>query len=557
MAMASSEEFVILCATVDRLFTENLDRARIAAAEDGRFDADLWHLVEAAGLTRVHLPEALGGAGYGWRCAGAVLRLAGRHALPLPLAETMVAVWALSEAGFDGAIPSGPLALAPCRDPDDRGAGTAAAVSADACDIPGAGHAFRAEHSTDGVNRAVAGRAPGLGDAMAGAGRGGDATAGSGSVPVSGPGLGDAMALRAVPWARHAAALVVVMAPEDSRGLPRGGAGRRDPVPRSPGQEIGIGQATRIGLVGPVSPGEQPAHAAARAATFPSREAVASEQARGAGVEGHRLGRGRAREVVVREQAAGVAASGGAAWRITRLASNLAGEARDDLLLPGNTLLRLGPRRVDLASVWTHLALARSAQLVGALEASLDLALRYAGERVQFGRPIGRFQAVQQELARFAGQVAAAGAALEAALAAADRGEGERPASRGEAQGEEGLDRGARLPELPAAAVRAIELGQIRAQLAAALGALESGDPTFEIAVAKIVASDAASAGAAIAHQVHGAIGFTAEHPLQHLTRRLWAWRAEAGRAADWAELLGEATLRAGPEALWPRLTAR
>ena len=465
--MVSGDELSILCATVERLLAENLDHARIAAAENGPFDAGLWGLVEAAGLTRVHLPEAAGGAGYGWREAGAVLRLAGRHAVPLPLAETMVAGWALSEAGFEAAIPAGPMALAPCRDPDGG-------------DLPGAGHALPPANAP-------------------------------GTATLATP--ADVLALRAVPWARHAAALVAVISPGDADGLSHSGAGSRARASFSPEHDIGLEHMARIALVGPASSPEGSAGSAASAVP----------------------------------------------WRMTRLASNLAGEARDDLALPRSTVLRLGPHPVDLAGVWTRLALARSAQLVGALEAALDLALRYAGERVQFGRPIGRFQAVQQELARFASQVAAAGAALEAALAAADRSdhdERERVASRGDAGGD-GAERDTRLPEIAAVGACAIELGQIRARLAAAFDALSPADPTFEIAVAKIVASDAASAGAAIAHQVHGAIGFTAEHPLQHLTRRLWSWRAEAGRASDWAGQIGDATLQAGPEALWPRLTAR
>ena len=91
--------------------------------------------------------------------------------------------------------------------------------------------------------------------------------------------------------------------------------------------------------------------------------------------------------------------------------------------------------------------------------------MRYAGERVQFGRPIGRFQAVQQQLALAAAEVAAASAAAEAAARAADAD-------------------GVLAAELP-------------------------------IAMAKARTSEAAGAVARIAHQVHGAIGFTREHDLR------------------------------------------
>jgi acyl-CoA dehydrogenase len=54
---------------------------------------------------------------------------------------------------------------------------------------------------------------------------------------------------------------------------------------------------------------------------------------------------------------------------------------------------------------------------------------------------------------------------------------------------------------------------------------------------------------------VHGAIGFTQEHKLHHLTRRLWSWRDEAGSEPVWARVLGAALLADGPDQLWPALT--
>ena len=50
----------------------------------------------------------------------------------------------------------------------------------------------------------------------------------------------------------------------------------------------------------------------------------------------------------------------------------------------------------------------RSVETAGALEAILTLSVAYANERVAFERKIGKFQAVQQNLARLAGEVAAA-----------------------------------------------------------------------------------------------------------------------------------------------------
>ncbi len=152
-------------------------------------------------------------------------------------------------------------------------------------------------------------------------------------------------------------------------------------------------------------------------------------------------------------------------------------------------------------------ALARSVLMTGALERALGFSVSYAKERHQFGRPIGRFQAIQHQLATLAGETAAAGAAADAAVAAME--------SAGDAAG-----------------------------------------AAFEIAAAKVRTAEAAGTAAAIAHQVHGAIGFTERHPLGHSTRRLWAWRDEFGTESEWASRLGDLVAGNGPENLWPVLTA-
>jgi acyl-CoA dehydrogenase len=151
-------------------------------------------------------------------------------------------------------------------------------------------------------------------------------------------------------------------------------------------------------------------------------------------------------------------------------------------------------------------ALMRSAQIAGAMQAALALAVDHANTRKQFGRPIGRFQAVQQQLAVFAAETSAASVAAAAAARAVDR--------RG---------------------------------LAAA---------AFEIGCAKITVGEAATRGAAIAHQVFAAMGITEEHQLHHFTRRLWSWREEGGSEAFWARRIGQEA-QALPGALWPFITAR
>lgn len=162
----------------------------------------------------------------------------------------------------------------------------------------------------------------------------------------------------------------------------------------------------------------------------------------------------------------------------------------------------LGPDPALLAGALVHAAL-----IAGAVEAVLDMAVDYARTRTQFGRPIGGFQAVQQLLAQAAGEVAAAGVAAAHA--------GRSVARRG---------------------------------LAGA---------AFEIASAKVVCGEAAGKVAAIAHQVHAAMGFTDEHPLHLHTRRLWAWRDACGAERAWARRIGAAALERGGARLWPDLTAR
>jgi len=143
-------------------------------------------------------------------------------------------------------------------------------------------------------------------------------------------------------------------------------------------------------------------------------------------------------------------------------------------------------------------AAVRTAEMAGALARVLELTVTYANERVQFGKPIGRQQAIQQQLAVLAGQVAACGGAADIAARAF-----------------------ARLDEVA-------------------------------IAAAKVRAGEAASIAAPIAHQVHGAIGFTEEHRLRLFTRRLWAWRDEFGSERSWSRVLGRQAMAAGAERLWP-----
>ncbi len=181
-------------------------------------------------------------------------------------------------------------------------------------------------------------------------------------------------------------------------------------------------------------------------------------------------------------------------------------EPRDSQVFVSVAPAASGPLDADIAMACG--ALMRAAQMAGAIEAVLDMTVQYAKERQQFGKPIGSFQAIQHQLAILAGHSAAATRAVDAAF--------ERIA-------ESGGD---------AEVIR------------------------FEAAVAKIRTGEAATAAASIAHQTHGAIGFTDEHRLHYFTRRLWSWRAEFGTAGWWSERLGRQIAAAGADAFWPGVTA-
>ncbi len=148
-----------------------------------------------------------------------------------------------------------------------------------------------------------------------------------------------------------------------------------------------------------------------------------------------------------------------------------------------------------------YMAMMLAAKMAGALNAALDLSVQYTRERQQFGKPLASFQAIQQQLAVFAEEAAAADMAAASAFRAADR-----------------------------------------------------GDAWFEIACAKLRANQAARISTGIAHQVHGAMGFTAEYRLQHLTKRLWAWGSEHGNERYWSDRIGARIAARGPANFWPDL---
>jgi acyl-CoA dehydrogenase len=194
---------------------------------------------------------------------------------------------------------------------------------------------------------------------------------------------------------------------------------------------------------------------------------------------------------------------------------NIASESRDTLVLDDVKPVACVPTQLSSIDLMAIAAVARAAQMAGGLRAILTAAVDYANLRVQFGRSLSQFQAIQQKLASFATQTAAALAAAEAGLEAIDT-------------------------LLPPGSVPVA--GRIADNL--------------DSASAKVRAGEAAGLGAAMAHQVFGAIGFTEEHSLHLHTKRLWAWRDEYGNEAFWSRRIGEAFIAAGPRQVWPRVTA-
>ncbi len=219
------------------------------------------------------------------------------------------------------------------------------------------------------------------------------------------------------------------------------------------------------------------------------------------------------------ESAAVLAEIDGGLWLLppgsATVGTSPAGEPRDTLAWQGVAALAAGRTAAPLgrggaadraASEHGLRALAgwlRAAQAAGALAAALDLAVDHVNTRVQFGKPLARQQAVQQQLAVLASEVAAVGMASAAAAAALDAG----------------------------------------------------GDARLALTAAKLRANLAIGRGVAIAHQVHGAIGFTQDYPLHRLTRRLMGWRSEFGGDGDCADRIGAMAVAAGSAGLWAAIT--
>lgn len=332
--------------TMGRLLSDLVTPEGIRQAEAGVWPEELFRAIEASGFLVATAPESLGGAGASWDDVYGLVRLAGRHNLPLPLPETLLANWLLGRCGLEARNEA-------------------------------LGIASKAElQEQDGRWRGM---------------------------------------LSDVPWGRQVRHVLTVV----------GG--------------------TRPRLV-----------------LLPRADAQV----------------------------------------VSKL--NTAGEPRDDLLFSGVAAIASADLAPGLPADVLHWggAMLRCAQMAGALEKALELSTAYATERVQFGKPISAFQAIQHQLAQMAQHTGAAVVSAETAF---------------------------------------VESGE--------------GLAHWHIATARICGIEAAGSVAAMAHAVHGAIGFTHEHALQQGTRRLWAWRSEYGNLSHWAQRLGAAVCRQGAATMWPAVT--
>jgi acyl-CoA dehydrogenase len=355
-AVAESEN--IVAETAEKIFSDLADAQTINHDKKGSWKAPLWQALTDAGLPLSWVAEDCGGSGASMAEGFSVLSAAGRFAIAVPLAETMLAGWLLSQAKIPS--PDGAMTVAPASPKD------------------------RITLNADGT---LSGRA------------------------------------RGVPFAKEAKHIAVLAS----------GAG---------------------GL------------------------SIALVDAAGCRIE------------------AGL---------------NLAGDPSDTVTLTNvqPIAIRPAPKAFDQNTLMLMGAVARSLQIAGSLESMLDISVRYSNERVAFEKKISKFQAVQHNLAKLAGESAAA---LAAATSAAD----------------------------------------------AIANSKSFDDEVFLEAVsAKVRCSEAAEKGAAIAHQVHGAIGFTIEHILHRYTLRALAWRDDFGSESYWAVELGKMVAARGADELWPLVASR
>lgn len=188
--------------------------------------------------------------------------------------------------------------------------------------------------------------------------------------------------------------------------------------------------------------------------------------------------------------------------------TNPIGEPRDSVTVDVSLLdgVPVADRLVD--QLVRKAAMIRAIQVCAALDRIVELSIDHASTRVQFGRPLSKFQTMQNLISDSAAEAALARSATEAALTAAVA----------DSWATDRLD--------------------------------------FMIAVARSCAGHAATVVVRNGHQIHGAIGTTREHQLHEFTRAALAWRSDYGSVDHWDTVITNAALAAGGRGLWSLITA-
>ncbi|EKF21161.1 acyl-CoA dehydrogenase, C-terminal domain protein [Mycolicibacterium hassiacum DSM 44199] len=176
---------------------------------------------------------------------------------------------------------------------------------------------------------------------------------------------------------------------------------------------------------------------------------------------------------------------------------NLAGEPRDRVSFEVDASALTDVDPAVAAELSVRGSWCRCMQMMGALDAAATMTVSHTGSREQFGRPLSKFQAVQHSLAAMAGEIERARAAASLAVAAA-------------------ADYGFAAPQT-----------------------------SYAVTVARVAVGRAVIPVTTIAHQLHGAIGVTAEHPLWTVTTRAQSWATDFGSTVGHARRLGRMALAA------------
>ena len=186
-------------------------------------------------------------------------------------------------------------------------------------------------------------------------------------------------------------------------------------------------------------------------------------------------------------------------------AKNLAGEPRDTVTFHNANVSQCSAVLTPdtIRTIATLATAFQIAMMAGAIEKINDLTVQYTKEREQFGRPLHRFQLVQQHIVHLAGETAVALAAFNNVTAA-----------------------------------------------------LVTQSQMSEVAYARIRFEEVIQTVATISHQVHAAIGTTHEHSLHQYTRRLWSWRDEGTSTFYWSDLVATQLVENSGDSLWAYLTS-